>query len=339
VATEKKPPTAAEAATPEYPAPTDLNLYQRQARVMADVELVVKRGQTQFGERFKYAKIDDVMAALRPSMARHGLVVEFDVDIAHSSRSEYGATKSGTMQWLHTVWVNLELVNADAPDDRRSCLMVGEGIDTGDKGVGKALSYAYKNFLLKTFLLPSGDEADNEAFDSSTTKPVRVQQEKKRAEEFAGVSDAEAQADLEHRRAQSGFFAALNEQGIAKDLARDWLKRNHGVESTKVATTEQLKGARAWALGYQEAQKAVQEGTSKGGLDLMLVARHISEAFGVESPGVLTLAEWQELGGWVARQTAKSAAEAQDDEDLAQLDSFTKRAAEVLDATEEEPEP
>ncbi|NJL71330.1 MAG: hypothetical protein HC888_06820 [Candidatus Competibacteraceae bacterium] len=37
----------------------------------------------------------------------------------------------------------------------------GQGKDGGDKGAGMALTYGVKNALLKTFLVVSGDDADN----------------------------------------------------------------------------------------------------------------------------------------------------------------------------------
>ena len=337
MATEKPKAAAPSEEAAAYAEPTSLNLRQRKLRVLQDVEMVVKRGQTQFGDRFKYAKIDDVMAAVRPSMARHGLDLDFSIDHELSSRGEFGATKNGVMQFITTLWVRFELLNADEPADKVSCLMVGEGIDTGDKGTGKALSYAYKNYLLKTFLLPSGDEADNEAHETGTAAPRSANaQEKKygRAEEYASAEDT---PEAEHLKAQRAFFAALKHEGIAKEQAQEWLKRNYGEASTKVLSAEQLKGARAWALGYQKAQKAMQEAASLYGLDLMAVAKRISSEYGVENPAALTLAEWDDLRRWAVKH-ATPAQKTEDEEDMDSLDSFTTRASETLDATQEDEE-
>jgi hypothetical protein len=328
MATAKPKAAAPSEEATQYREPTSLNLRQRKLRVLQDVEGVVKRGQTQFGERYKYAKIDDVMAAVRPSMAAHGVDLDFTIDAGLSSRTEFGPTKNGVMQFITTLWVDFALVNADEPTDFLVAKMVGEGIDTGDKGTGKALSYAYKNYLLKTFLLPSGDEGDLEAFAPAETHEPAASSQPKRAE----ASDL----NPDHRKAQGAFFAALNAEGIAKERAQEWLKRNYGIASTKELTTEQLKGARAWALEFTKNSVVMQELTAQGGLDLMEVAKHISATYGVESPAQLNLAEWQELIAWAGKGGAVEKTE--DEEDMMDLDSFTKAAAEKLDATPEEGE-
>jgi len=322
MATEKTNPKAPPEEATAYPEASSLTIAQRICRVIIDADRVVKRGQTKFGEQYSYARIDDVMAALREPMARHGLVLHWSM--AHREVSEYGPTKNGVMQWRHTVLVDFALKNADLGDEEPwKTTLEGDAIDTGDKGMGKALSYAFKNYLLKTFLLPSGDEADNEAHEV-TPQAAPAQQQRSPEEEA-------------HRKAQSAFFAALGDLGMDKDaakaLALEWLKRNYKLESTKVATVDQLKGARAWALGYKEAMQKVQTATSQGGVDLMAVAKHISETYGVDNPGTLNLAEWAELAAWVAKAPAESP---EDAEDMAALDSFTKAAGEKLDATPEE---
>ena len=55
--------------------------------------------------------------------------------------------------------LRVEFVNIDNPDDRFCVEHYGYGIDTQDKGVGKAVSYAYKYALLKTFALETGENA------------------------------------------------------------------------------------------------------------------------------------------------------------------------------------
>lgn len=53
----------------------------------------------------------------------------------------------------------------------------GHGIDSQDKGAGKATTYALKYTLLYTFLVPTGkiDDTDNHHSDTLPTKPVKVE--------------------------------------------------------------------------------------------------------------------------------------------------------------------
>jgi hypothetical protein len=65
------------------------------------------------------------------------------------------------------------MINVENPEDSIESEWHGFGMDTQDKAIGKAYSYAYKYFLLKTFALETGDEdieADREDFTKSTLK-------------------------------------------------------------------------------------------------------------------------------------------------------------------------
>ena len=55
--------------------------------------------------------------------------------------------------------VELLLTNADDPREYVTVKGFGYGCDAQDKGAGKAVSYAVKMLLLKTFMLETGDRA------------------------------------------------------------------------------------------------------------------------------------------------------------------------------------
>ena len=48
---------------------------------------------------------------------------------------------------------------------------IGQGEDAGDKGANKALTAAVKYILMKTFLIPTGEDADGDAPSAETPKP------------------------------------------------------------------------------------------------------------------------------------------------------------------------
>jgi len=59
--------------------------------------------------------------------------------------------------------LNVTFVNSEAPNDSFTVKYPGYGVDGGDKGPGKAISYAFKYALLKTFCLETGDDPDQDA--------------------------------------------------------------------------------------------------------------------------------------------------------------------------------
>jgi hypothetical protein len=50
----------------------------------------------------------------------------------------------------------------------------GQGVDTQDKGAGKATTYALKNVLLDTFLVIKGDEMDTDATHSNDIEVPKI---------------------------------------------------------------------------------------------------------------------------------------------------------------------
>lgn len=280
-------PEAQADGPPSYPEPSALNLHQRKARVILDTGRIFKAGKATQGGGYKYVRHDDVMEEVRESMARHGLLLSIRPDMEHSIRAEFAKTSNGVMQYRWLIWVSFRLTNADEPTETETVTYPGEGIDTGDKAIGKALSYATKNYLLKTFLLPSGDEADNE--HGPQPEPQRQAQRQPQRQ-----AQGQADPDAARKKALRAFWAAARKAEISEDAIHAWFSRNLKLESTKEANPDQLAGATAWATGYREAQAKVQDIVRDAGIDVGAMAAFIGQELHVENPEAMTLAEWAE---------------------------------------------
>lgn len=68
---------------------------------------------------------------------------------------------------LHTSWESITLA------------WYWQGVDTQDKGAGKATTYALKNTLLNMFLIPTGVDTDNTHSDEYDVPKTTPKQEKK----------------------------------------------------------------------------------------------------------------------------------------------------------------
>lgn len=129
---------------------TKLNIYQRLARIRAEVQTVEKSGKH---KHFAYAKHDDVTATLAPLYLKYG--VDREVSIDDVARSNEAFLVKGTMSW----------VNVDNPSDRKTVGISAEGVDIKQNdglASGKALSYAVKISELKNFCLIGEPTPDNE---------------------------------------------------------------------------------------------------------------------------------------------------------------------------------
>jgi len=126
-----------------------MNIYQKIAEVMKDVQYLCKDDHIEFGNtKYKAISEEKVTSTVRESLLKNGIVI---VPIEQSHR------RDGT---LSTVDVSYRIQNVDDTEDFIIAKSSGTGTDTQDKGVGKAMTYAYKYLLLRTFAIPTGDDPD-----------------------------------------------------------------------------------------------------------------------------------------------------------------------------------
>lgn len=123
-------------------------LYKKIHAVMNDVNYLQKDDKVSFGNTsYKAISEEKVTSTIRASLVKHGLVI-IPVEQEH--------TKDGN---LTTVNVKYQITDIETGE---SIIAVssGTGVDTQDKGVGKAMTYAYKYLMLRTFAIPTGDDPD-----------------------------------------------------------------------------------------------------------------------------------------------------------------------------------
>lgn len=152
------------------PEAKTMNIHQKVLAVRAAVDRVPKTGHNKF-QGYDYATDDDIIKAVRPHLIDNGLSYTVDVPVIESSEVE---TKTGGKQNMRRAQMQFTLVNVDDPKEIIGVTFWGEGQDAGDKGLYKAYTGGEKYFLMKTFMIPTGDdpERDGEAAEGSTKAPV-----------------------------------------------------------------------------------------------------------------------------------------------------------------------
>jgi hypothetical protein len=69
-------------------------------------------------------------------------------------------------------------INADDPKEIIECIWYAQGVDiAGEKGVGKALTYAEKTFMLKFFNIPT-DKDDPDSFQQKLEDKEKMETKK-----------------------------------------------------------------------------------------------------------------------------------------------------------------
>lgn len=147
-----------------------LNLYQKISAVMKDVEYLSKDDAIEFKTtKYKAISEEKVTMAVRASLIKHGLVI-LPVNQSHSRTDT-----------LTTVDVTYKIVDIDTGQSEMLSSS-GTGVDTQDKGVGKAMTYSYKYLLLRTFAIPTGEDPDKVS-SAELDESQRIANEKHAKEE------------------------------------------------------------------------------------------------------------------------------------------------------------
>jgi hypothetical protein len=154
--------------------PSKRNLHQRVVAIMDHMGAVGKGGQTEYGERYKYHKIDDIDDSLRQALVANGVTAYIteinDRRLEHFEEQDKQGRPRTT--WYAECSLVIELVNADDPAETTHIHGWGQGIDYGDKATGKAISYAAKAAYLSAFHLRG--QPDNEQDDIKRGKPKQT---------------------------------------------------------------------------------------------------------------------------------------------------------------------
>lgn len=131
-------------------------IFSKMAAMMNDVQKIGKdRKNPQQGYQFR--GIDDVYNSLHDVFAKHGV---FTVPVVLDAHHEERKSKSGGVL-IYRIFTIKYIFYAEDGSSIES-VVIGEGMDSGDKAGNKALSVAHKYALLQTLLIPTDDSKDSE---------------------------------------------------------------------------------------------------------------------------------------------------------------------------------
>ncbi len=127
-------------------------------------------------QKYKFRGIDAVYNALNPVMSELGLFV--CPEILDHRREERISEKTYNGQTTQTVLKYSILTikyTLYAPDGSKiSCVVVGEGMDSGDKASNKAMSVALKYACFQLFMIPTEEMIDPDAESPEATSKAQA---------------------------------------------------------------------------------------------------------------------------------------------------------------------
>jgi hypothetical protein len=119
---------------------------------------LTKDNKVEFGStKYKAISEEKVTSAVRKELINQGIVIipiTQECTVTELIRTEKSVNQRAD---VHTKY---RIQNIDDVNDFIEVESNGSGVDTQDKAVGKAMTYAYKYMLLRTFAIPTGEDPD-----------------------------------------------------------------------------------------------------------------------------------------------------------------------------------
>lgn len=155
-------------------------IYSAVCGVMEDIGAVGKSDYNRT-QGFKYRGIDAVMNALNPAMIKHKIFCT--PEVLEQSREERTTSKGSSL--IYSVCrMRYRFYTTDG--SFVEAVVVGEGMDSGDKATNKAMSVAFKYACFQTFCIPTEnllDDPDKETPAESTKKQSAGNKEDTKSED------------------------------------------------------------------------------------------------------------------------------------------------------------
>lgn len=204
--------------------PVTSNLYTKLLEVQKSVNYLQKENS---GQQFSYVSSSQVLASIKKSMDEQGLLLAPAITAHEVLQS---STKSGTAMYFTELEIEFTWINANKPDETLKIPFYSQGTDlAGEKGVGKALTYAEKYFLLKFFHIAT-DKDDPDAFqERNKPAPEYIKDEEKQTL-IKAVADIATKASEMIGQDKSDIYKAIiknakiNPNAATKEDAKALLK-------------------------------------------------------------------------------------------------------------------
>ena len=145
-----------------------MNIYEAISATMNDVGAIGKNTRnTQQG--FMFRGIDAVMNALQPALIKNHIFVV--PEVLEQTREERQSSKGGNL--IYSI-CKIKYTFYAEDGTSVSAVVIGEGMDSGDKATNKAMSIAFKYACFQVFCIPTEEMKDPDA-ECHEVKPKRAE--------------------------------------------------------------------------------------------------------------------------------------------------------------------
>lgn len=151
-----------------------MNIFTAIPKIMDEIGAIGKDKKNQ-QQGFMYRGVDDVMNALQPMLTKHKVFIV--PEVIEQSREEK-TTKSGSTLIYSICRIQYTFYADDGSNV--VAVVVGEGMDSGDKATNKAMAIAFKYACFQVFCIPTEEmpDPDKETHEVAS-KPKQAAEVKK----------------------------------------------------------------------------------------------------------------------------------------------------------------
>lgn len=192
-----------------------MNLYQKLVEIQKAVRSLRKDAQA---STYQYVSGSKVLDAVRERMDNLGVLLVQEVDEIENTRIDYNVKNGSKSELLSKVMMTFTWIDAES-GEKLPVSFGANGMNNWDKGLGSALTYAERYFLLKFFHIAT-DEDDVDALpprgneDALPPASAPQQKEQKKEKEVFDSSHPLWQKALDKMVAGKGSLAQLQKAYI-----------------------------------------------------------------------------------------------------------------------------
>lgn len=144
-----------------------LNIFEKMNLITDELGVVAKNLKVEVTKSSSYKAVSerDILDAVKPLENKYGVysypadrqLVDDEILTSESTYNGNTTTKTTFFTRVKTIY---RFVNVEKPEEYIDMVTFAEGIDTQDKGSGKAMTYGDKYALMKAYKISTGDDPD-----------------------------------------------------------------------------------------------------------------------------------------------------------------------------------
>lgn len=206
-----------------------MKLKEKLVEVSKAIEYL-KKDKTNKMQGYNYLSEAKIKEVIKKQFEQQGII--FNYSTRSVREYEISQTHKGTKQFCTIAEGSYSFMDIESEEVIKGHWF-GSGSDTGDKGLYKAITGGIKYVLNTNFLIPSGDDPENDNGVNGKDKKTKPQNQP------TGKSNAKYQKLVTDKQIKR-LYAMEREAGLDPQKTDDYIKQKYQVDSKKELTMVQI---------------------------------------------------------------------------------------------------